>query len=63
MVSTLAQSYLHASSDLAGGAAELATSRKEAKYISLSGNFLFQPVALQTFASIALPHHISCVRW
>jgi len=52
-VSTLAKSYLHASSHLAGGAAELATSWKEAKYASLSHNYLFQPVALETLGSIA----------
>jgi len=52
-VSTLAQCYLHASSYLAGGAAELATSQKEAKYASLFHSFLFQPVALETLGSIA----------
>jgi len=35
MVSTLAQSYLHASGHSAAGAAELAVSRKEAKYSCL----------------------------
>jgi len=41
VVSTLMQSHLHASSHLAGGAAELATSRKDAKYASLTQGFLF----------------------
>jgi len=53
VVSKLAQSYLHASSHLAGGAAELAISRKEAKYASLSQSFLFQPVTLETLGSVA----------
>jgi len=52
-VSTLAQSDLHASSHSAGGAAELATSRKETKYASLSQSFLFQPVAVETLGSTA----------
>jgi len=39
LVSTLAQSYLHASSHLADGAAELATSRMEGKYTTLSQSF------------------------
>jgi len=50
---TLAQSYLHASSHWAGGAAELATSQKEAKYASLSQSFLSQPVALERLGSTA----------
>jgi len=53
VVSTLAQSYLHASSHSAGGAAELAASRKEAKYANLSPSYLFQPVALETLGSAA----------
>jgi len=48
-VSTLAQSYLDASSHLAGGA----TSQKEAKYTSLSLSFLFQPVAFETLDLVA----------
>jgi len=44
--STLARSYPHDSSHLAGDAAELATSPKEAKYACLSHSFLFQQVAL-----------------
>jgi len=41
VVSTLAQSYLHALSHLAGGAAKLATSRMEAKYASAPRVFFF----------------------
>jgi len=40
VVSTLAQSYLHASGHSAAGAAELAVSRKEAKYSCLPRAFL-----------------------
>jgi len=47
----VAQSYLYASSHLAGDAAELATPWKEAN-ASLSQSFLFQPVALETLGSI-----------
>jgi len=50
-MTTLTKSYLHASLHLAGGAAELATSLKEASYASLSQSFLFQPVALETLGS------------
>jgi len=41
VVSTLAQSYFHVSSHLAGSAVELATSRKNAEYANLSQSFLF----------------------
>jgi len=48
-----AQSYLYASSHLAGCAVELATSQKEAKYASFSQSFLFQPAALESLCSTA----------
>jgi len=53
VVSTLAASYLHASSHRAGGAAELAASRKEAKYSCLPQSLLFQPIALETLGPLA----------
>jgi len=54
VVSTLAQSYLHASGHSAAGAAELAVSRKKAKYSCLPQSFLFVPIALETLGAIAL---------
>jgi len=56
VVSTIAQSYLHFSGHFAAGAAaELAVSRKEAKYSCLSTlqSFLFVPIALETLKTIA----------
>jgi len=53
VVSTLAQSYLHASGHSTTGAAELAVSLKEAKYSRLSQRFLFIPIALETLGTIA----------
>ena len=52
MVSTLADSYLHASSHSAGGAAEIASVRKEAKYSVLPPDYIFQPVAFETLGSL-----------
>ena len=52
MVSTLAQSYLHASGHSAAGAAELTVSWKEAKYSCLPRVF-FVPIALETLEAIA----------
>ena len=44
---------LHASGHSAAGAAELAVSRKEAKYSCLPQSFLFVPIALETLGAIA----------
>ena len=52
VVSTLADSYLHASSHSAGGAAEIASVRKEAKYSILPPDYIFQPVAFETLGSL-----------
>jgi len=41
VVSTLAASYLSSSARSAGVAADLATSRKEAKYMSLTNSYVF----------------------
>jgi len=46
---------------MAGSVAELATSQNDAKYASLAQSF-FQPVALETLDSTALPHQISDMR-
>ena len=48
MVSKLAA----ASSHRAGGAAELAASRKKAKYFCLPQSLLFQPIALETLGPL-----------
>ena len=53
VVSTLAQSYRHASGHSAAGAAEVAVSRKEAKYSCLPQSFLFVPIALETLGAVA----------
>jgi len=48
VVSTLADSYLHASFHSAGSAAEIATVRKESKYSLLPPDYIFQPIAFET---------------
>jgi len=53
VANTLAQSYIHTSSHMAGGAAELAASRKEAKYSCLTQSHIFQPIALETLSTFA----------
>ena len=52
VVSTLADSYLHSTSDSAGSAAETASIRKETKYSSLPPDFVFQPVAIETLGPL-----------
>jgi len=48
VTSTLAKSYIHASSHMAGGAAELAASWKEAKYSCLTQSHIFYPLEVFT---------------
>jgi len=48
----LADSYISASASSAGAAAEMAASRKQAKYAALSGSYVFQPIALETLDPI-----------
>jgi len=52
VVSTLADSYLHASSYSAGDAAEIASVRKEPKYSLLPPDYIFQTVAFETLGSL-----------
>ena len=52
VVSTLADSYLHATSHSAGAAAETAFSRKVQKYSSIPSDYIFQPVAFKTDGSL-----------
>ena len=51
VVSTLAASYLSYSARSAGAAADLAASRKEAKYTSLTNSYIFQPIAVESHGS------------
>jgi hypothetical protein len=48
VATTLADSYLMISSDLAGAAAEKAAAKKTEKYANLPASVLFQPVAMET---------------
>ena len=61
---------LNATSSAAGSAAKAAAARKEAKYDAISANYLFFPLAFETFGPInqagceflsALGHHHSLV--
>jgi len=52
VVSTLVSSYLSSSARSAGAAADLAASRKEAKYTSLTNSYyIFQPIAMTYIVS------------
>jgi len=52
VATTLADSDISASASSAGAAAEMAASRKQAKYVALSGSYVFQPIALETLGPI-----------
>ena len=52
VAATLADSYISATSSTGGAAAELAATRKMAKYADLPASYLFQPVALETLGPI-----------
>jgi len=52
VVTALADSYISASASAAGAAAEMAASRKQAKYATLSWSHMFQPIALETLGPI-----------
>jgi len=49
---TLAQSYVHETSQTPGAAAEAAAERKTNKYTSLAQSYLFVPVAAETVGAI-----------
>jgi len=53
VVCTLAASYLSSSARSAGAAADLAASRKEAKYMSLTNSYIFQPIAVESHGSFS----------
>ena len=44
--------HLHLSAQTAGGAADLAASRKEAKYSDLPSSYTFQPLAVETLGPL-----------
>ena len=52
VAATLADSYISATSSSGGAAAEMAATRKMAKYADLPASYLFQPVALETLGPI-----------
>jgi len=52
VATTLAVSYVPASSVTAAAAAEAAASRKEVKYSHLPAPFSFQPIAVETLGPI-----------
>ena len=52
VVSTLADFYLHVTSHSAGGAAEIASVRKESKYSALPSDYLFQPIAFENLGPL-----------
>jgi len=54
VVSTLAASYLSSSARSAGAAADLAASRKEAKYTSLTNSYICQPIGIESHGALSL---------
>ena len=48
VVDSLAQSYVAATSQLAGSAADVAEARKQRKYQALEQQFIVQPIAFKT---------------
>jgi len=46
-------SYLSSSARSAGAAADLAASRKETKYASLTNSYIFQPIAVESHSSFS----------
>jgi len=53
VVNTLATSYLSSSARSAGAAADLAASRKDARYTSLTNSYIFQPIAVESHGSFS----------
>ena len=51
VVDTLAQSYVAATSQLAGSAADAAEARKQRKYAALEQQFIVQPIGFETMGS------------
>jgi len=51
ITTTLADSYVEASSTLAGSASELAASKKVIKYADLSKDYILQPISLESLGT------------
>jgi len=49
VICPLANSYLQSATASAGAVAELATARKVAKYSTLEDQYIFQPIAVESF--------------
>jgi len=52
VVSTLAASCSSSSAQSAGAAADLAASRKQAKYASLTNSYIFQPIEVESHVAL-----------
>ena len=52
VIDTLARSYVPATSQIPGAAAEAAADRKTSKYATLSQSYFFVPVAVETMGAI-----------
>jgi len=52
VATTLADSYINTSAGTGGAAAELAASKKIAKYADLPASYIFQPIAVETLGPI-----------
>ena len=52
VVDTMAKSYTHLTASIVAGAAELADSRKLAKYMNLASSYEVLPVALETMGPV-----------
>jgi len=50
VICSLVESYVTGSARETGAVAELAASRKEEKYASIGSEYLFAPIAVETFA-------------
>jgi len=48
----LAESYIDRAALEAGAAAEMATTRKEEKYVDLGARYIFEPIAVGPWASL-----------
>src|ERR1700743_820126 len=53
IVTTLAESYLTASSSAAGSASEMAAAKKVEKYSDLSADYHFQPISLESLRPVS----------
>jgi len=59
VICPLANSYLQSATASAGAVAELAATRKVAKYSALEDQYIFQPIAVQSL-QLSWPHELRC---